>query len=415
MTLIQKKIQNPNIKNVLILRWNVTPLQMFGILHSVLDAAIIYDTLILDGTGGEFVKSLWNSGFVVENFWETLAKSVKRLEIHSIVNNHGDQSLYIFDIINRHFRHLHVLLVKRLRDWNNISKKLCLRNEECTIVLLEPIITFSLEGNLVEIHEKIIETLNNWKKLRVACWIPLEANTINGLFSDMNFNFWQADEMIFDCKALPTWADLDNFIFIIKSIEIHKIRTETGSKVKITPLEIQEELRNDRTGCHNDCCLTHHLYESASVTKMSLNYWNKCQTYYKALFESFQSLLHISGQLFDCNETILKLMSLNLPQLQTCCLHLWYNIETWPYFPNMTSIEIHFGTSSYKDFEAFVKSCPSLLKLDVNIRSTSNSITTDKCIEIISIYLKHLQILHLNCDVKWLTLVGIETIAKKLN
>lgn len=372
------------------------------IVQSVINESVKYDGLIIDGFDKLFDDSMEKSD-TFENFWTKLGESVVILALRY----EDKATVDIFSFFTK-LRELHIETTDDLKpDLAEVCHK---NNQLDTVVLADHVIV--IDSKKWEIGKKFIDVLDHCKSLKTlvfGCKVPLEANIINQVFSEMNYNYLGRDEVIFDCNPLPCWDNYSIYYWVVAKIEMTLTMNEETSKVCIKPLEIEE---NFNTQCKDDCFIEHEVFRSESVSKFTFSYAVKprYRKYLRSCFDSFPSIQVLyrdnATNLVNHNDQVLvDLIFTRLKYLYDCFLRLSTSIINWPSSPEMKRFEVVFETSSYDSFERFLRSFPNVRWLRVEV---NRGITCDDCIKLISKHLKGLIYLFVMCEESQLTSVGLK-------
>lgn len=374
------------------------------IVTSVINEQITYEKLIVEDTKNAFEENFLKSQ-IYKRFWTNLGKSVAVLGLY--VRAPVDLELY--------FVNLRELYIEKPAISRFISPLLFQTNVGLEVITInESIIDTVSNAESPEINEIFFDILNYCKSLKYLdfrCQIPVEANIINELFAELNFNCMGMDEVIFDCDPLPFWLDYQNYYWITDEIEMEFIRNETARKVIIKPFCVREKLMEGYSGCAENCSLNHQVFGCETVKILEFEYGRKCNKYYNVCFESFPHVYWLDQLCID-DAAVLNLMSEKLTHLNK--LSLKYDgpiINTWPSFPKMGIISIVFPVLSPESFDSFAKSCPNLKHLKIEVR---DGITDDDFIKIVVKYLTKIGWLQFKCGTSQLTATGLDLIANNL-
>lgn len=369
---------------------NLEQSEIDSIMQSVITGQKTYDTLMLNVDG--FEKPL------MSKFWKKLGESVTTIDCEQ-------SSAGSLSCIENYFTKVRTL---HIGNEHNFVLSNIYFNLEVLTTTSQNMIRYDLVSRTLT---EIVAGCKLLKKIEFGCNVPLEANIINGLFSELNYTALEMDEVIFDCEPLPCWMDFHSYYWIIKRIEMEFIRSDEIRKVIIKPLQISVRYGRNLRQFGENCSVYHHIVKSDSITEFSFQFKSNCFNYLKITFESCPSIRRFNGRNVDME--LLRLMSQLLKKLQHCtCYYTGYLPNEWPSFPNIDTFDIRFMQEVTHDgFENFVKSYPNLRQLTVTV---DKGITDDDCAKIVSENLKNLEYLDMRCSNSKLTQVGLEFIEKTL-
>lgn len=361
---------------------------------------------------GSTLKTLTFNGFYCVNitdnhiFLEKLSESVVTLKIISDRSTEGNMDL--FDMCNKHpnifsnvvnyFKNVRELILVGIDYYTPGLAEFCARSEHLEkIVFTVRHITIITEK---KVHQNFINVIQHCKSLKTFeffCDIPLEANIFNNIFSYLNVNFWEMEEIILDCEPLPSGIAYSNFYWAVTKMVLDFEITEDTSKLIIKPLEIQECVRhNYELTCQHDCLIEHKVFKSKSVTQFMYEpYIFRCQKYLETCFESFPFVQKVNINNYEMRskaQTILNLMIRHLKCLKEC------------YFRFNQSITSNYPPFSIV-FEKFLKSFSNLTHLHLYLYKC---ISSDDSIKLISKHLKALTELSLVCKDSQISSVGLQ-------
>uniref|UniRef100_A0A336LQZ0 CSON001510 protein n=1 Tax=Culicoides sonorensis TaxID=179676 RepID=A0A336LQZ0_CULSO len=226
-----------------------------------------------------------------------------------------------------------------------------------------------------EILKNLFTKCKSLKKLVIDCILPLEAHTINNIFSELNFELFQMDEIIFECEPLPYFSDFTKYLWVIHKMQLDFIRTDTCHTIIIKPLVIKENILPVTGEAENSCCsLGHQIFKSDYVQEF---YFDKesqrsCLKYFEACFKSFSKLTFL--QLENCSARIVNLIAKHLTELKECVLSFNVPMDKWPPILKLKLLKISVLNYSVlknhqkisMEIEELFKICPELNTVHYN-------------------------------------------------
>lgn len=332
------------------------------IVKAVINDETIIETLIVEGTANAFSDDFSKSESF-ERFWKKLGATVLCLKLH--VRPPVEQELY--------FTNLQKLFIINENIFEFISLTLHQVNVGLTHIKINTeAIDCVTNHEKPEINENFIAVLQHCKSLSnlvFGCKIPLETNIINAIFSELNYNIWEMDELIFDCEQLPFWADYANYYWMVDIIEMRFFKIGNFRKVIVSPNSVCEKLMEGQSHCETNCSLKHPVFRGEGEVTLSFGQMEwKCNEYYRSCFDSFPLIIVLNRVYFN-DVDVLNRMSEKLILLRELT-YFYYGplILNWPPFPKLEKLHIQLDVSSYESFENLIKSCPNLKRLRVKIR-----------------------------------------------
>lgn len=386
------------------------------IVQSVIAGKMKYQTLSIMADYDLFHENFQRSK-ASKLFWKKLGETVVTLQIYNILSD----SIFA----EYCFKNLRKLVVCNANLFKFIPKKIFQNNCGLETIMFEVKTINAVSLTKHEINNEFTEMLTiimtectSLKILIFPCEMPLVAEVFNEIFSKINQEILDMDEMLIDCEPLPCWEDYANYYWIVERIEMEFLRSNDSRKLIVKPLKLVDELKDGRNACEENCLLSHKEFRCKTLQEGFFKDFvngnavpqRRCYRYYKSFIKSFP-FVRVFTTPFKTDDLILNLISENLKQLYFCVFNHFTDVRNWPSFPNIKKVSVIFKFATVEDFENFVKAIPKVEELYVRIE---NGITDDDCVHMISKHLKNIEHLHVTCENSRLTASGLDIIGNNL-